>query len=51
VAAKYIHREKMAVLVVGNVSDFDKPLDSLGQVTKLDVTIPAPPKGIVGDQQ
>ena len=51
VAAKYIHREKMAVLVVGNVSDFDKPLDSLGPVTKLDVTIPAPPKGIAGDQQ
>ncbi|MFI5113977.1 MAG: M16 family metallopeptidase [Terriglobales bacterium] len=51
VAAKYIHREQMAVLVVGNVSDFDKPLDSLGPVTKLDVTIPAPPKGIAGDQQ
>ena len=51
VAAKYIHREQMAVLVVGNKSDFDKPLDSLGPVTKLDVTIPAPPKGIAGDQQ
>jgi zinc protease len=51
VAAKYIHREQMAVLVVGNVSDFDKPLDSLGPVTKLDVTIPAPPPGIAGNQQ
>jgi zinc protease len=51
VAAKYVHREQMAVLVVGNVSDFDKPLDSLGPVTKLDVTIPAPPKGIAGDQR
>ena len=51
VAAKYVHREQMAVLVVGNVSDFDKPLDSLGPVTKLDVTIPAPPKGIAGNQQ
>jgi zinc protease len=51
VAAKYIHREQMAVLVVGNLSDFDKPLDSLGPVTKLDVTIPAPPPGIAGNQQ
>ena len=51
VAAKYIHREQMAVLVVGNGSDFDKPLDSLGPVTKLDVTIPAPPPGIAGNQQ
>ena len=26
VAAKYIHREQMAVLVVGNAGEFDKPL-------------------------
>jgi zinc protease len=25
-----LHREQMAVLVVGNVADFDKPLSSLG---------------------
>jgi zinc protease len=47
VAAKYIHRDQMAVLVVGNVGEFDKPLSSLGTVTKLDITIPKPPKGLL----
>jgi zinc protease len=47
VAAKYIHREQMAVLVVGNVSEFDKPLSSLGTATKLDIAIPAPPPGLM----
>jgi len=50
VAAKYIHRDQMAVLVVGNVSEFDKPLSSLGTVTKLDITIPPPPPGVVPEQ-
>jgi zinc protease len=50
VAAKYIHREQMAVVVVGNVSEFDKPLPSLGTVNKLDITIPAPPPGLVPGQ-
>jgi zinc protease len=50
VAAKYIHREQMAVLVVGNVSEFDKPLSSLGAVNQLDITIPAPPPGLVSEQ-
>ncbi|MBI3644566.1 MAG: insulinase family protein [Acidobacteriales bacterium] len=49
VAAKYIHRDQMSVLVVGNTSEFDKPLSSLGAVNKLDITIPAPPPGIAGD--
>jgi zinc protease len=49
VAAKYIHREQMAVLVVGHVSEFDKPLSSLGTVTKLDISIPPPP-GLLPDQ-
>jgi zinc protease len=49
-AAKYIHREQMSVLVVGNVSEFDKPLSSLGTVNKLDITIPAPPPGLVPEQ-
>ena len=43
VAAKYIHKDQLAVLVVGNTKDFDKPLDSLGLVTKLDIAIPPPP--------
>jgi len=50
VAAKYIHRDQMAVLVVGNSGEFDKPLSSLGPVTKIDITIPAPPPGIAADQ-
>jgi zinc protease len=50
VAAKYLHREKMAVLVVGNVSEFDKPLASLGPVKKLDISIPPPPPGLVPEQ-
>jgi len=50
VAAKYIHRNQMSVLVVGNTAEFDKPLSTLGPVTTLDVTIPAPPPGIAGDQ-
>ena len=43
VPAKYIHKEKISVLVVGNTADFDKPLTTLGTVTTLDVSIPPPP--------
>jgi zinc protease len=50
VAAKYVHREQMAVLVVGHVSEFDKPLSTLGTVNKVDITIPAPPPGLIPDQ-
>jgi zinc protease len=41
--AKYLHKEKLAVLVVGNTSEFDKPLSSLGPVTTVDISIPPPP--------
>lgn len=40
---KYLHKDQLAVLVVGNTSEFDKPLSSLGPVTKVDITIPPPP--------
>ena len=50
VAATYLHREQMAVLVVGNVKEFDKPLSSLGAVSKLDIAIPAPPPGLMPEQ-
>jgi zinc protease len=50
VAAKYIHRDQMSVLVVGNVAEFDKPLSTLGPVNKLDITIPPPPPGLLPDQ-
>jgi zinc protease len=42
-ATKYLHKDKLAVLVVGNTAEFDKPLASLGSVTKVDITIPPPP--------
>ncbi len=43
VATKYMHRDQMAVLVVGNEKEFDKPLSSLGPVKKIDISIPPPP--------
>ncbi len=43
VAAKYLHRDQLAVLVVGNTKEFDKPLSSLGPVKEIDITIPPPP--------
>src|SRR5438874_7249711 len=51
---KYLHKEQLAILVVGNNSEFDKPLASLGPVTKVDITIPPPPgaeQGKPGSQQ
>jgi zinc protease len=50
VAAKYLHRDQMAVLVVGNSGEFDKEPASLGSAHKIDVTIPAPPPGVVTEQ-
>jgi zinc protease len=42
-ASRYLHKEKLAILVVGNPAEFDKPLSSLGAVTTIDITIPPPP--------
>jgi zinc protease len=42
-ASRYLHKEKLAILVVGNPAEFDKPLSSLGAVTSIDITIPPPP--------
>ena len=42
VAEKYVHKDQLAVLVVGKASDFDRPLSSFGPVTTLDISIPAP---------
>ena len=41
--AKYLHKDQLAVLVVGHASEFDKPLASLGSVTNIDIAIPPPP--------
>jgi zinc protease len=40
VAKKYVHADDLAILVVGKAADFPKPLDTLGKVTTLDITIP-----------
>ena len=49
---KYLHKDQLAVLVVGNPADFDKPLASLGPVKDVDITIPPPPAqmGAAGQQ-
>jgi len=40
VAKKYVNPNNLAVLVVGNEKEFEKPLSSLGPVTTIDITIP-----------
>jgi zinc protease len=45
VANKYIDVNKLAVVVVGNGSEFGTPLRELGPVTDVDITIPPPPAG------
>jgi zinc protease len=42
VAKTYVHPDQLAVLVVGNEKDFEKPLSTLGGVTPIDITIPEP---------
>lgn len=43
VAGKYVHANQLAVLVVGNTKEFDKPLSTLGPVKEIDISIPPPP--------
>jgi zinc protease len=40
VAKEHLHPDKVQILVVGNPSDFDKPLSTLGEVRTIDITIP-----------
>jgi zinc protease len=42
VARQYIHRDDVAILVVGNPPDFDGELGELGEVREIDITIPQP---------
>lgn len=42
VAKKYVNPNQLAVLVVGNAKNFEKPLSTLGQVQTIDITIPEP---------
>jgi len=41
-ANKYLHPDKVRILVVGNQANFDEPLSSLGKVNTIDITIPMP---------
>ena len=40
VANEYLHPDKFALIVVGKASDFDKPLNTFGDVIEVDITIP-----------
>ncbi len=42
VANKYLQPDKVRILVVGNVEDFDEPLSVLSTVNEIDITIPTP---------
>jgi len=44
VARKYVHTDDLTMLVVGKAADFPKPLDALGKVTTVDITIPKKPE-------
>jgi zinc protease len=48
VAHKYVHKNQMAVLVVGNDAEFGKPLSTLGPAQDVDITIPPPPASLMG---
>jgi zinc protease len=41
-ARKHVHKDRIALLVVGKESDFDRPLSSFGPVTNVDIAIPEP---------
>ena len=43
VANKYVDASKLAIVVVGNEAEITPKLDTLGKVTKIDITIPPPP--------
>jgi zinc protease len=43
VANKYVDVSKLAIVVVGNKSEIQPALSTLGKVTDLDITIPPPP--------
>jgi zinc protease len=43
VATKYLHRDQLAVLVVGDSKNFDEPLSTLGSVKEIRNTSPSQP--------
>lgn len=42
VSKEYIHPEQFTIVAVGNPEDMKKPLDTLGPVSMIDLTIPEP---------
>ena len=44
VARQYLKPRDLVIVAVGNAKDFGKPLDTLGKVTPVDLTIPEPKK-------
>jgi len=42
-ARRHIHPENISVLVIGNKDQFAEPLDELGPLVELDISIPEPP--------
>ncbi len=42
-AARYIHPDQFAILVVGPSTGTDRPLSELGEVQSIDIAIPEPP--------
>lgn len=46
VAKKYIHPDRLAILVVGNAKDFDRNLSTFGKVTNIDISIPEKKPGM-----
>jgi predicted Zn-dependent peptidase len=45
-AQRRIHADRMATVVVGLKEEFAQPIESLGPVTELDITIPPPPSRV-----
>jgi predicted Zn-dependent peptidase len=44
VAKKYLRPDELQILAVGRPQDFDEPLSVLGDVSEIDIAIPAPQK-------
>ena len=40
VAKAYVHPDRLAILVVGKETEFEKPLSTLGTVTPIDSSVP-----------
>lgn len=47
VAQKYLKPDQVRILVVGNDKDFDEPLSVLGNVKKIDISIPIPQEKVI----